>query len=170
MFSNFEDTSHGRKVWQLRLDVRNERDAATRDATFEHHRKRSFHVHCWTQEEFLPVIRHSITDMGSSWELVDAMLLEDMPEPIEYGFVLRRALRPCVATELAERLDQVWAAILESRREPEPEPEPDLGWRGVLDRNPAYRAVRRPFRPAKRIARRMLGRREPDQASDASET
>ena len=31
---------------------------ATRDATFERHRQRSIHVHCWTQHEFLrPALR-----------------------------------------------------------------------------------------------------------------
>lgn len=135
-----------------------ERDAATRDATFEHHRRRSFHVHCWTQQEFLPVIKHSVSDMGAAWELIDAMLLEDMPESIEFGFVLRRALRPTPAGELVKRIDQVWDAIVESRREPEPEPAPDLSLRAALNRNPYYRAIRRPFRPVKRIARRVLGK------------
>ncbi len=143
-----------------------ERDAATREATFEHHRKRSFHVHCWTQEEFLPVIKHSITDMGSSWELIDAMLLDDMPDGIEFGFVLRRPLRPCDAGELAKRLDDVWDAVVESRREPEPEPGPDLSVRAALNRHPYYRAVRRPFRPVKRIVRRALGKGDVGEASE----
>jgi SAM-dependent methyltransferase len=149
-----------------------ERDAATRDATFEHHRRRSFHVHCWTQEEFLPVIRHSITEMGASWELIDAMLLEDMPESIEFGFVLRRALHPGKPDELADRLGQVWAAVVESRRErePEPVPVPETSWRDVLNRNPAYRAIRRPLRPVKRIARAALGRRGEHDPGPASET
>ena len=146
-----------------------ERDAATRDATFEHHRKRSFHVHCWTQEEFLPVIAHSITDMGASWELIDATLLDDMPDSIEFGFVLRRALHPGKPEELVERLDQVWAAIVESRRVPEPEPEPERGWRDVLNGNPVYRAIRRPFRPVKRIARAALERRVRQASHDSGE-
>lgn len=144
-----------------------ERDAATRDATFEHHRRRSFHVHCWTQEEFLPVIKHSITDMGSSWELIDATLLEDMPQSIEFGFVLRRALRPTAADELARRLDGVWEGIVDSRRERDPEVQHDLGLRAALNRNPYYRALRRPFRPVKRIARQVLARRGRGEGSEA---
>ncbi len=137
----------------------NERDAAKRDATFEHHRLRSFHVHCWTQEEFLPVLRHSITAMNMSWELVDAMLVDDVPGSIEYGFVLRRSLRPAGASVLAQRLDDVWAALVESRQPPvTPEPEPALTWRDVLTRHPVYRAARRPFRPVKRLGRSLLGR------------
>ncbi len=137
-----------------------ERDAATRDETFAHHRKRSFHVHCWTQQEFLPVIRHSITEMRTTWELIDATLLEDMPNSIEFGFVLRRAMHPCEAAELAARLDQVWEAIVESRREPgpEPQPEPERGLIAALNRNQVYRAIRRPLRPLKRLARAALGR------------
>jgi hypothetical protein len=57
-----------------------------------------------------------------------------------------------------KRIDQVWDAIVESRREPEPEPVPDLSLRAALNRNPYYRAIRRPFRPVKRIARRVLGK------------
>ena len=49
-------------------------DATERAAQFDLHRQRSIHVHCWTQEEFLPVVRYSVTDMGLSWELLDALL------------------------------------------------------------------------------------------------
>jgi SAM-dependent methyltransferase len=111
-----------------------ERDAATRDATFEHHRKRSFHVHCWTQQEFLAVLRYAITDMGMSWELIDALFADDVTEGIEYGFVLRRSLGPSDAAALAKRLDAVWA-VFEDARRPAPPSRPGAPlWRQVATR------------------------------------
>ena len=142
-----------------------ERDAAKRDATFEAHRQRSFHVHCWTQEEFLPVLRYSITDMKLSWELLDTLFVDEIADGIEYGFVLRRSLRPLDPAVLAARLDDVWSTLVDrheagkqpkSEPEPQPVPEPDPAWSYIAAA--AYRRIRRHLRPIKRWSRAALRR------------
>lgn len=150
----------------------NERDAYKRDTTFAHHRQRSFHVHCWTQQEFLPVLRHAVTGMGMRWELVDAMFVDDVPGSIEYGFVLRRAWSDADHDVLAGRLDAVWAALQESRRQPEPPPPPPPPpptWHELLSRYPVYRGLREPSRIVRRVARRFgpPPPRLPDDAASA---
>ncbi len=132
-----------------------ERDAAKRDVTFESHRQRSFHVHCWTQEEFLPVLRYAVTDMKMSWELLDVLFVDDIPDSIEYGFVLRRSLHPADPGPLVARFDAVWSHLFErheAANQPAPEPVPPP-WDAALARFPAYRAARRMLRPLKRVGR-----------------
>ncbi len=65
---------------------------------FELNRQRSIHVHCWSEDEFVPVIEYTIVEMGMQWELLDAVFVEDVPDGFEFGFVLRRS---SVATEPA---------------------------------------------------------------------
>lgn len=152
-----------------------ERDAAKRDATFEAHRQRSFHVHCWTQEEFLPVLRYSITDLKLSWELLDAMFVDDVPDSIEYGFVLRRSFREGDPTVLAARLDRVWENMVDrhnadaAKAAAAADPRVAGPWHGAERRyraavEPAYRALRRRLRPLKRWGRAALGRPPGDEA------
>src|SRR4051794_10264652 len=64
---------------------------AERARQLEVHRRRSIHVHCWSQDEFLPVIEHTVTDMGMQWELLDASFTEDFDGGFEFGFALRRS-------------------------------------------------------------------------------
>ena len=40
-------------------------DAAEQAAQFERHRQRSIHVHCWTQEEFLPVLVYAVAGLAA---------------------------------------------------------------------------------------------------------
>jgi predicted SAM-dependent methyltransferase len=137
----------------------NARDAAKREVTFEFHRQRSFHVHCWTQEEFLPVLRYSIATMHMSWELVDAFFVDDVPDGIEYGFVLRRSLSPGRSDVLAERLDAVWTALVDSHRVPRPStPARATTLIRALRRSSAYRAGRRQLRPVKRVGLAMAAK------------
>ena len=134
----------------------NERDAAKRATTFDHHRQRSFHVHCWTQEEFVPVLRHAVTKMGMEWELIDAMFVDDVPGSIEFGFVLRRGWRASEPAVLAERLDGVWDRLTDSRRRsepPPPPPPPPPTWHDLLSRYPVYRGIRQPSRVVRRLVR-----------------
>jgi predicted SAM-dependent methyltransferase len=134
----------------------NARDAAKREATFEFHRQRSFHVHCWTQEEFLPVLRYSIATMHMSWELVEAFFVDDVPDGIEYGFVLRRSLSPGNPDVLAERLDAVWTALVDSHHLPSQRtPAKATTLITALRRSRAYRAGRRQLRPVKRVGLAM---------------
>lgn len=128
------------------------RDAAKRESTFESHKRRSFHVHCWTQEEFLSVLRYSIAKMKLAWELLDVLFVDQIEDGFEYGFVLRRSLRPADPVALADRLDDVWTVLVDqheaSKQVVEPPPVPS--WRDVLNQVPAYRAARRRLRPLKR--------------------
>ena len=62
-----------------------------RHKQFAWHRQRSIHVHCWSQEEFLPVVEHAVQELGMRWELVDAVFVEDVPGGCEFGLVLRKA-------------------------------------------------------------------------------
>lgn len=68
------------------------------------HRKRSIHVHCWSEEEFVQVLEHTITAMNMSWELLDAIFVEEVADSFEFGFVLQRAIVDAVPEVAAERL------------------------------------------------------------------
>jgi hypothetical protein len=78
------------------------------------HRRRSIHVHCWSQDEFLPVIEHTVTDMDMQWELLDAMFTEDFDGGFEFGFALRRSTVIQEPVLAAEHLATTWS-LLESR-------------------------------------------------------
>jgi SAM-dependent methyltransferase len=86
---------------------------------FELNRQRSIHVHCWSEDEFVPVIEYTIVEMGMQWELLDAVFVEDVPDGFEFGFVLRRS---SVATEAAvagEHLRLTWDLLRTKSRERE---------------------------------------------------
>ncbi len=80
-------------------------------AQFELHRRRSIHVHCWSQGEFIAVVEHSIASMGMHWELLDALFVEDVPGGSEFGLVLRRAVADADPTIAAARLRLSWEAL-----------------------------------------------------------
>jgi SAM-dependent methyltransferase len=61
----------------------------SRDEFFDWHRLRSMHVHCWSEDEFHPVLLYSVVGLGLSWEIVDR--LELTPDGYEFGYVLRRS-------------------------------------------------------------------------------
>src|SRR5438874_1912718 len=88
-----------------------------RAAWFDWHRKRSIHVHCWTEDEFLEVLLHAIATMGHRWEFVDGIIADDEGEHgIEFGYVLRRSTLAFDPSELAERFDATWRAWCAERR------------------------------------------------------
>ena len=95
-------------------------DPEERAKLFESHRRRSVHVHCWTEDEFMPVIEHGIRELGERWELVDAVLAEDWPGSIEFGFVMRRSTSSLEPAVLAERFADAWEAWRSSRPRPTP--------------------------------------------------
>lgn len=67
-------------------------EPAARRAVFDHHRRRSIHVHCWTERSFQPVIDHAICSLGHRWEFVDGIVTEDEgPDGLEFGYLLRRS-------------------------------------------------------------------------------
>jgi SAM-dependent methyltransferase len=89
---------------------------------FELNRQRSIHVHCWSEDEFLPVIAYSIGEMGMRWELLDAMFVEDVPDGFEFGFVVRRSPATADPAVVAEKLRLSWQVLAaKSRRNAEAE-------------------------------------------------
>jgi SAM-dependent methyltransferase len=67
-------------------------DSRQRAALLAAHRERSIHVHCWTLEEFVPVIGYSIEALHNQWLFVDGFLTDEQgAESIEFGLVLRRS-------------------------------------------------------------------------------
>jgi SAM-dependent methyltransferase len=109
-------------------------DPQERAKLFESHRRRSVHVHCWTEDEFMPVIEHGIRGLGERWELVDAVLAEDWPGSIEFGFVLRRSTSSLEPAVLAKRFADAWDAWRSSR----PRPAPAQDQAGSTDDAPAH--------------------------------
>lgn len=77
---------------------------------FELHRRRSIHVHCWTDEEFLEVVAHSCADLGAPWNLVDGFPTEDGEE---FGFVLSKVGSDCEGSEMRERVTESWHMLSE---------------------------------------------------------
>ena len=116
-------------------------------AQFDLHRRRSIHVHCWTQDEFIAVIEHTIGSMRMRWELLDALFVEDVPGGSEFGLVLRRAAVDADAAIGAERLRLSWHA-LHARAEERAALEQRLARLRAL---PGYPVVRGAWRLQRRL-------------------
>lgn len=72
----------------------------------ELHRRRSIHVHCWTETDFPPVLVHAIRELGQRWELADvATVAEGGPGSFEFGYLLRRTTSDLGPDVLAERFE-----------------------------------------------------------------
>jgi SAM-dependent methyltransferase len=102
---HLEDHLRKTGVWQ---DSWTEED---RRREFAFNRQRSIHVHCWTQDEFLPVLVHTIVPMGMQWELLDAVFVEDVTDGFEFGFALRRAVGDRDPVVAAQRLGVAWQLL-----------------------------------------------------------
>jgi SAM-dependent methyltransferase len=85
--------------------------AEDRRREFAFNRDRSIHAHCWSADEFLPVLEHTILAMGAQWELLDAMFVEDVTDGFEFGFALRRALEDADPNVVAQRLRVAWQLL-----------------------------------------------------------
>jgi SAM-dependent methyltransferase len=78
-------------------------DPGQRAALLAAHRERSIHVHCWTLEEFIPVIGYSIESLNNQWLLVDGFLTDEQgAESNEFGLVLRRSPIDLPSADLAK--------------------------------------------------------------------
>jgi SAM-dependent methyltransferase len=88
-------------------------DPAERARQFALHRERSIHVHCWDEREFFDVIRFTVSELGVRWELLEALFVDDIPDSIEFGYVLRKPLVPDGAATCRERIDAVWKTLAE---------------------------------------------------------
>lgn len=75
-------------------------------------RRRSIHVHCWSEDEFPEVLDHCIRRLGQRWELVDAIdVVDGSSDGIEFGYVLRRSSARVALDALADRFHEVLADI-----------------------------------------------------------
>ena len=75
-------------------------------------RKRSIHVHCWTETEFLDVLRYSIDTMGLVWELLEASFATGPEDDgFEFGFVLRAKSVSATNDVHLQRFNLAWDAI-----------------------------------------------------------
>lgn len=84
---------------------------------FDLNRRRSIHVHCWSEDEFLPVLEHSILEMGMRWTLLDAAFIADATDGFEFGFVLRRATDGASPEVLAQHLRLSWQTLAAKARQ-----------------------------------------------------
>jgi len=76
------------------------------------HRLRSIHVHCWTEDDFPPVLLHGIRHLGQRWELADvATVAQGGAGNIEFGYLLRRSPSHLDADTLAQRFDVILTAM-----------------------------------------------------------
>jgi SAM-dependent methyltransferase len=66
---------------------------ADRQRLLDVHRRRSIHVHCWDDLEFVEVLLWGIDHLDTQWEFVDGCIPFDgaPPSDIEFGYVLRRS-------------------------------------------------------------------------------
>jgi SAM-dependent methyltransferase len=88
-----------------------------RRAILDRHRQRSIHVHCWTENEFLPVLLYTIRRLEHRWEFVDGVTVDDEgPGGIEFGYVLRRSTLDLPAEVFCLRLEAIWAAWARTHR------------------------------------------------------
>jgi SAM-dependent methyltransferase len=93
-------------------------DASPSAEEIELHRQRSIHVHCWTEDEFVPVLGHAIGVMGQAWQLVDALHTGDPGSVgIEFGFVLRKLPSSIAGDGLADRFVDDWQRAVEAAPE-----------------------------------------------------
>ncbi len=126
---------------------------------FELNRQRSVHAHCWSEDEFLPVLEYTIVEMGMRWELLDASFVEDVPDGFEFGFVLRRAVTNAEPIVMAQHLRLTWH-MLASKSRQNVEAERQIARLRAL---PGYPVMQRAWRVQRRlrhgIARAMDGSR-----------
>ncbi len=89
-------------------------DPQRRASVLDRHRDRSIHVHCWTMEEFVPVIEYAVEALDNRWMFVDGLATEEQgAESIEFGLVLRRSpvdLPPADLAKLFSESFQQWRA------------------------------------------------------------
>jgi len=82
----------------------------------ELHRKRSIHVHCWTEDEFVSVLEYGMHCLAHGWQLVDALATGAVgSNGIEFGYVLRKSAGDCdTGRFLADR--QAWVVATSAAR------------------------------------------------------
>lgn len=130
---------------------------AERREAMETHRRRSIHVHCWSESEFLPVLEHTMTVMGMRWELLDTLFVDEVPGSLEFGVVLRKTTLEVPQRALVEHLRASWQAQREGVATRH-EHEPPMGRSETAVRRSARRARSAAERTLRRV-RHGLGKR-----------
>jgi SAM-dependent methyltransferase len=106
-----------------------ERDVSKRPEMLDYQRRRSIHVHCWTFDEFVPLVVYCIEELGNRWEFLDALTTEEQgPGSMEFGLVIRRSVSDLSPSELKEIFVESvtgWASMKKRKADE---------WRGMLDR------------------------------------
>jgi SAM-dependent methyltransferase len=126
-----------------------------RQDAMETHRRRSIHVHCWSESEFLPVLEHTMTAMGMRWELLDTLFVEEVPGSLEFGVVLRKTTLEVPREALVDHLRASWQA---QKARVVTRSEPEAPMRGPETAKDARRFVRRASSAAERTLRRVQQR------------
>jgi SAM-dependent methyltransferase len=114
---------------------------------FELNRQRSIHVHCWSEDEFLPVLEHTIVAMGMQWELLDAVFVEDVSGGFEFGFVMRRSSATTSTDLLGEHFRLAWDVLRAKSREHEEAQRQIARLRGL----PGFPMMQRAWRMQRKV-------------------
>jgi SAM-dependent methyltransferase len=89
---------------------------AERRANIDRELRRSIHVHCWDDREFVPVLLHCIEQLSQRWEFVDGAVADDEgPAGFEFGFVLRRCAAGVDPAVLLDRFETSWRIRRDAR-------------------------------------------------------
>jgi SAM-dependent methyltransferase len=149
---HIEDYLRKTDVWDPSWTPEQEREQ------FDLNRQRSIHVHCWSEDEFLPVIEYTVVEMGMQWELLDAVFVEDVPEGFEFGFVLRRSSMSAAPAPgvVAEHLRLSWQ-VLASKSRQHAEAERQIARLRAL---PGFPVMQRAWRMQRRMRQTLAERRE----------
>jgi SAM-dependent methyltransferase len=145
---HIEDYLRKTGVWDPTWTPEQEREQ------FELNRQRSIHVHCWSEDEFLPVVEHTIVEMGMQWELLDAVFVEDVPGGFEFGFVLRRSSVTTPPVEMGEHLRLAWEVLRAGSQQHEEAQRQIARLRGL----PGFPAMQRAWRMQRKV-RESLAKR-----------
>ena len=145
---HLEDHLRKTGVWQDSWTAKDRR------REFAFNRDRSIHAHCWSEDEFLPVLEHTILAMGLRWELLDAMFVEDVTDGFEFGFALRRPLEDADPSVVAQRLRVAWQ-LLATRAVRRGEAERQIAHLRAL---PGFSIAVGAVRMQRRLLRRVVNR------------
>jgi predicted SAM-dependent methyltransferase len=145
---HLEDHLRKTDVWQESWTEEDRRQE------FAFNRDRSIHVHCWSEDEFLPVLEHTIVAMDMQWELLDAMFVEDVTDGFEFGFALRRPHVDADPIVVAQRLRVAWQ-LLATRALRRGEAERQIAHLRAL---PGFHIASEAVRLQRRLRRRLVKR------------